>query len=156
MYNLVQSFLIEINTFTFSHFTDGKTGTETVSTVLEVTASKRNEEASAGRGPTQQCEPVPAPGPRIRQGAPALARRRRPASGLSFKERETQLRASERLPRGREAPADAKGPKHEAGARASALPGPGPIWSVLGTADCEVPASPGVVPLRATCPTQLC
>lgn len=29
MYNLVQSFLIEINTFMFSHFTDGKTGTET-------------------------------------------------------------------------------------------------------------------------------
>lgn len=115
MYNLVQSFLIEINTFMFSHFTDGKTGTETVSTVLEVPASKRDEEASAGRGPPHRWEPVPAPGPRIRQGAPALARRRRPASGLSFKEQETQLRASERLPRGREAPADAKGPKHEAG-----------------------------------------
>lgn len=94
MYNLVQSFLIEINTFMFSHFTDGKTGTETVSTVLEVTASKRNEEASAGRGPTHRCEPVPAPGPRVREGAPALARRRRLASGLSFKERETQPWAS--------------------------------------------------------------
>lgn len=68
---------MEINTFTFSHFADGKTGTETVSNVLQVTASKRNEEASPGSGPARQCEPVPAARPLIRPadpgGSPALA-----------------------------------------------------------------------------------
>lgn len=53
-------------------------------------------------------EPLPWPGGGVLPAASPLRSGRRSCG-------ETQLRASERLPRGREAPADAKGPKHEAG-----------------------------------------
>lgn len=57
----------------FSHFTDGKTGTETLSNLPEVTASKWKEEASPGSGRTRQYESVPAAGPLSREGAPGPA-----------------------------------------------------------------------------------
>lgn len=106
----------------FSHFTDGKTGTETVSSLPEVTASKRNEEASPGSGPTHRCESVPVAGPLIWEGAPALAQPVLP-SGLSFK-KQGFTAAGEHLPSAREAPADAKGLSHEAG---EDMPWPSPV-----------------------------